>query len=212
MSIPSISDYPIPARDEWPQNRVQWQPDARRCALLIHDMQRYFLRFYEEGGQLRRTLVQRIAALRDWADAHGVPVFYTAQLHQQSPADRALLTDMWGPGLVTAEPEQAQIVAELSPRPHHVVLDKWRYSAFQRSDLLERLRAAQRDQLLICGVYAHIGCMVTAIDAFMYDIQPFLVGDAVADFSQDEHRMALRYVATRCGAVVSAGEVERGGG
>ena len=79
---------------------------------------------------------------------------------------------------------------------HDIVLTKWRYSAFKRSDLLERMQNWNRDQLIIGGVYAHIGCMVTAIEAFMSDIQPFLVGDAVADFSEEEHRLALKYVSS----------------
>lgn len=63
--------------------------------------------------------------------------------------------------------------------------------------------------MIIGGIYAHIGCMVTAIDAFMNDIQPFMVGDAVADFSEEEHRLALKYVATRCGAVIDTASLIR---
>ncbi len=37
--------------------------------------------------------------------------------------------------------------------------------------------------------------MTTATDAFMRDIKPFMVADALADFSRDEHLMSLKYVA-----------------
>ncbi len=213
MTIPQITDYSMPAASAFPANRTQWRPDPKRAVLLIHDMQRYFLRFYDAKGALLPQLIGNLVRLRDWARANGVPVVYTAQPHEQPQGDRALLNDMWGPGLTVAAPDLQEVVAELTPGPDDIVLTKWRYSAFKRSDLLERMRALGRDQLVIGGVYAHIGCMVTAVDAFMSDIQPFLVGDAVADFSEAEHLMALRYVATRCGALVStdslAGVAER---
>ncbi|SEL33633.1 bifunctional isochorismate lyase / aryl carrier protein [Bosea lupini] len=213
MTIPQITDYSMPAASAFPANRTQWRPDPKRAVLLIHDMQRYFLRFYDGKGVLLPQLIGNLVRLRDWARANGVPVVYTAQPHEQPHGDRALLNDMWGPGLTVAAPDLQEVVAELTPGPDDIVLTKWRYSAFKRSDLLERMRALGRDQLVIGGVYAHIGCMVTAVDAFMSDIQPFLVGDAVADFSEAEHLMALRYVATRCGALVStdslAGVAER---
>ena len=72
------------------------------------------------------------------------------------------------------------------------MLTKWRYSAFYRSDLLERMRAAGRDQLILCGVYAHVGVLTTALEAFSHDIQPFLVADALGDFTEADHRLHAR--------------------
>lgn len=201
MAIPKISDYSMPRPDTFPANKTPWVAEPSRAVLLIHDMQKYFLRFYDVSGLLRPKLIENLAHLRNWANENGVPVVYTAQPHDQPAEDRALLNDMWGPGLTVAEPDLQEIVPELTPGPNDIVLTKWRYSAFQRSDLLERMKSWKRDQLIIGGVYAHIGCMITAAEAFMNDIQAFIIGDAVADFSEEEHRFALKYLATRCGSV-----------
>ncbi len=47
----------------------------------------------------------------------------------------------------------------------------------------------------MCGVHAHLGVQLTAADAFMNDIQPFVAVDAVAHFTAEEHAMALRRAA-----------------
>lgn len=206
MSIPKIASYPMPAAAAMPENRVDWRPDPARAVLLIHDMQEYFLDFYDVDAAPIPRLIEHIGKLRAACDAAGVPVVYTAQPARQSPEQRGLLQAWWGPGL-TARPERAALAAALAPRPHDTVLTKWRYSAFVRSDLLERMQQRGRDQLIVCGVYAHIGCLMTAADAFMRDVQPFLVGDALADFSAEQHAMALDYVAQRCGVVSSAQRV-----
>ncbi|QHM74827.1 Enterobactin synthase component B [Mixta theicola] len=200
MTIPQLKDYPLPAA--LPENRVRWQLEPQRCALLIHDMQDYFLNFWHRESAMIGQVIANLAALRQRCHQLNIPVFYTAQPGKQSDKERALLNDIWGPGLNRA-PEQQRIVSALSPAPQDCVLVKWRYSAFQRSDLEARLHALQRDQLLIGGIYAHIGCLTTATDAFMRDIQPFMVADALADFSRQEHEMALRYTAGRSGRVLT---------
>lgn len=201
MVIPKLTGYALPSATEISQNKVSWAFEPERAALLIHDMQDYFINFWGENCPMMTQVVANIAALREFCKQHNIPVYYTAQPKEQSDEDRALLNDMWGPGL-TRKPEEQQVVAALAPDEDDTVLVKWRYSAFHRSPLEQMLKESGRNQLIITGVYAHIGCMTTATDAFMRDIKPFMVADALADFSRDEHLMALNYVAGRAGRVV----------
>ena len=201
MAIPKLESYALPTAAELPTNKVNWAFEPARAALLIHDMQEYFLNFWGEDSPLVQQVVANIAQLRHYCKSQGIPVFYTAQPNQQSDEDRALLNDMWGPGL-NRHPDQQRVVAALAPDEHDQVLVKWRYSAFHRSPLESILNETGRDQLIICGVYAHIGCLTTATGAFMRNIKPFMVADALADFSREEHMMSLTYTAGRSGRVV----------
>lgn len=200
MSIPKIAGYAMPQATDFYVNKTKWQVDTQRSVLLVHDMQQYFLEFYDLTAQPIPELIQNTQALIAAARAQGIPVVYTAQPGDQSPEHRQLLTDFWGTGL-KADPNITKIHDAVMPVADDIVLTKWRYSAFKFSDLEQRMQDWGRDQLVICGVYAHIGCLMSAAEAFMLNIQPFLVGDALADFSLDEHHMALKYASTRCAQV-----------
>ncbi|GAA4671395.1 isochorismatase family protein [Gordonia humi] len=203
MAIPSITPYPIPT-GPFPA-RVEWTLDAGRAALLIHDMQQYFIDAYERDEEPIRTALPNMVRIREAAESAGVPVVYTAQPGDQHPARRGLLRDFWGAGLVSGRDEA--IVPELAPREGDIQVTKWRYSGFARTDLRQLLAHHGRDQLIVIGVYAHMGCMISATDAFMSDVAPFFAVDAMADFSGAEHEMAATYIAKRAGMVMNTDAV-----
>ncbi|WP_454684099.1 isochorismatase family protein [Ancylobacter moscoviensis] len=204
--LPTVAPYELPRADELPRPRAPWKLERDRAALLIHDMQNYFLRIFPPDASPVTPVIANIAALAKAARAAGVPVFYTAQEGDQDRRDRGLQADLWGSGMSGA-PDHQPIVAALAPEPGDFTLVKHRYSAFQRSNLETLMRARDRDQLIICGVYAHIGCTLTAADAFMRDIEPFLAADALADFSRARHDLALSYVADVCGVPLATAQI-----
>lgn len=202
MGLPLIDPYPMPGSHELPDSIPSWTLDPRRAVLLVHDMQSYFLRPFPEGGSPRETLLANVGALRARCAALGLPVAYTAQPGGMTRQERGLLSAFWGAGM-SVDVLDREIVDALAPSSGDWVLTKWRYSAFFRSDLLERLRGHGRDQLVICGVYAHVGVLMTAVEAFSNDIETFLVADGIADFSAESHWLALRYAAATCAVVTT---------
>lgn len=195
--LPQIAPYALPTEAELPKPRAPWRLERDRAALLVHDMQRYFVRpFLIEEAPIAPAIfsIQRLIGACRAAD---IPVFYTAQTVNQDRRDRGLQADLWGPGMSDAV-EHQPILSELQPTESDLVLVKHRYSAFQRSNLETLMRVRGRDQLMISGIYAHIGCLMTAGEAFMRDIEPFFIADALADFSREKHDMAIAYVAATC--------------
>jgi bifunctional isochorismate lyase / aryl carrier protein len=204
MAIPSINPYRIPPEASWPSSRAPWQLEAGRAALLVHDLQAYFLAPFAREQAPLAEMLPHVRQLQRACERANVPVIFSEQPGEQSREERGLLWDVWGPGIVE-RPELERL--ELTPGPCDVRLRKRRYSAFHDTELASLLHARGCDQLWITGVYAHIGCLATANDAFMRGFKPFMVADALADFSAEDHAVALRQVARTAGVLVSTRSV-----
>ncbi|MBT2411864.1 isochorismatase family protein [Streptomyces sp. ISL-12] len=202
MALPAIAPYPLPAPDELPANRVSWTVDPARAVLLVHDLQQHFLGAFPAGEQPLTGMLGNTARLLKEYRRLGVPVVYSAQRGGQTPEQRGLQLDFWGPG-VADDPAKLATPDAVAPQDGDTVLTKWKYSAFVRTELADLMREKNRDQIVVAGVYAHIGVLMTAADAWQRDIQAFVVADAVADFSRADHDMALRYAAGRCAVVTT---------
>lgn len=184
-----------------PTNQIlNWNINKNSCALLVHDMQRYFVNSLPKDNAA--NLVNSTVKVLHWARKNNIPVIYSAQPGRMSLEQRGLLADLWGPGMRTCE-EDRQVINELTPQSNDIILTKWRYSAFFNSELEEILSAHGCDTLLITGLYASIGIQATAIDAFTRDIRPIVVADATADFTKLSHQQALNYMSDTCAKVIS---------
>lgn len=199
--VPRIAPYDLPGADILAANRVNWSIEPGRSALLIHDAQKYWMRRFEDP----QPVIANISRLRDMARRKRIPVIFSGARSGDTPAMRGLAYDMWGAGIgayAGHRPDDADIVPELAMEPDDLYIEKSRYSAFFRTDLDARLAARGIDQLILCGVYCHHGCLLTAADAYMRDIKVFFVVDATADHSRAYHEMAVTIIADSCAQAV----------
>ena len=81
MAIPKLQAYALPEASDIPANKVNWAFEPSRAALLIHDMQEYFLNFWGENSAMMEKVVANIAARLLQTERH------SGVLH--CPAERA---------------------------------------------------------------------------------------------------------------------------
>lgn len=93
------------------------------------------------------------------------------------------------------------IATELAPRMNGQVLPAFlgttvishhRLSAAVDTDLVDRLRAAQRGRVLLCGLETHLAVAQTAMDLADAGLDVLIVEDAAASVGPEEHAAALR--------------------
>uniref|UniRef100_UPI003F49871D isochorismatase family protein n=1 Tax=Streptomyces chartreusis TaxID=1969 RepID=UPI003F49871D len=189
--------YPMPAAGALPADGPSWSIDPSRSALLVQHVQQHLLHALRDRAPVGELLAN-VGRLTRCARAAGVPVVYVVRVPGQPPVT-------WGRGPARPEPPAeaaARAVADVvQPQPGDTVFTTKRYSAFAGTRLRARLKELGRDQLVVAGAPAHTDVLLTAADAWMQDLRPFVVADAVVDEAADRHTMAVRWLAATCAAV-----------
>lgn len=179
---------------------------AERSALLITDMQRYFLDKSSHAYlPASEDIVENVARLVEAYRASSLPVIYTrhALLKDENPGAMG----RWWKDSIRDSDEMSEIVPELKPKSAEPVLRKNRYSAFVGTDLEKRLLSLGVSQIVITGVMTHLCCESTARDAFMRDFDVFFVVDGTASESEDLHISSLKTLTDGFAIPVTAKEV-----
>ena len=186
LASPSLNPRVINAGEEClAHNKIQRNLSADRVVLLVHDMQNYWVDLYVD----RAPLVANISSLVSTFRNARLPVFFCRGERAKSRFERGLGLTVWGDGLNAAHvrDEDCQIITDLMPRADEYVIEKPRHSAFFQKELEPTLRKMNRDQVIVCGVFAHHGVMVSCIDGYMRNFQMTMVADALGDYSEPEH-------------------------
>jgi nicotinamidase-related amidase len=151
--------------------------DSARAALVVIDVQEGFRKAVRDFDQVARAT----AALVRGAKAVGIPI---------------MITEQYPKGLGKTVSQVAdQLPQGLAP------IEKVCFSAPEA----EGFDLAGRDQVLVCGVEAHVCVNQTALDLLAQEVEVHVVRDAVGSRSEENREIGLAR-AERAGAVITSVE------
>jgi nicotinamidase-related amidase len=181
-------------------NLHTWSPRKGATALLVIDMQNFFL-------SLAREILPRLKHLIECCRVHSIPVIYSAHGHNDPEKDAGLLGKWWD-DLVICGTEEHQFIENIAPRPDEKVYHKQRYSVFLGTDLDDYLRGRGIEDIIISGVMTNLCCETTARDAFMRDFRVFFLADGTATIDPELHSAALKNLAFGFATITTIAQVE----
>lgn len=195
--------------------------DLARAAFIVVDMQNDFVR---EGAPLlvpdalgTGDPIKNVIAL---FRRGGRPVVFTRFL--AGPQE----TDLWKwspelrdpicccrPGFsryypdLGAERSCIDVIDELAPAPGDYIVDKYRYGAFQRTNLYDILQVEGVSSVVVAGTVTQICVEETARGAFDEGFQSILLRDGVSSFDPALQAAVLKNFAMKFGRVMDSREL-----
>ena len=190
-----------------PFNKHQMRLNLDKSALLVIDMQRFFLNpasptFTCGGVAILPTLKRLIAAFRK-ADR---PVIYTRHVHHPDRLDAGIM-GWWWEGMCLEGSPESEVQADITPLSNEKVILKHRYSTFYNADLETVLRCLKIEDLVISGIMTNMCCESTARDAYYRDYRVFFLADGTGTINEEMHLASLLNLAFGFAYVTFADEI-----
>lgn len=191
-----------------------------KTALLIVDLQNDFVRV---GAGMEvpdtRGTIEANQKLIAFARANDMPVIYTKFM---AGPKRTLLWN-WSPQIeavnacvrgfkryypdVDKELDCTDVIAELYPVEGDYIVEKYGYSSFRNTNLLDVLYSIDRDTIIVTGTVTQICIEDTVHEAFHNRINVIVAGDAVSSFDKELHDAALKNINMKYGAVLDSDSI-----
>jgi nicotinamidase-related amidase len=125
-------------------NVRQAQPKPGRCALLVIDMQQYFLSMAE-------PILGNVLSVVEACRFKDISIIFTRHGHKDASGDGGMLAQWWG-DLIEYGSKDWELINSLKPYDTDGIIDKNRYSVFHGTGLDESLKSRKIDELIITGV------------------------------------------------------------
>jgi len=194
-----------------PGRRMRFKLDISSSALLVLDMQEFFLSDKSHACvPSARAAIHNIQGLVEAFRKSRRPIVFTR--HSLAEAEEpGIMNRFWKDVVREGTPESA-LTPALRPSRSDVVLRKTRYSAFHGTDLENILRKRKVKSVVVTGVVTHLCCDSTARDAFMRDFEVYFVVDATASWTEDLHLSSLKALSDGVVIAVATEDVICAGG
>lgn len=191
-------------------------------ALVVIDVQNGFV---SKGGSYDllgmdtsnyRQVIPRIKELIDLCRENSIPVFYTQAVRESSGIDLLTRTHKILPKsreerimkkpICVRGTWDADIVAEVAPRPEDHVVIKRRDSAFHDTEIKVWLSSLGIDTLIFSGIDTSI-CVETSLrDAFNLGYDVVLIADATISSNKKHYESTIDNIKDYYGLVMNLGE------
>lgn len=199
--------------------------DPRRTALLVIDMQNYFVKEGHQGEvPLAREIVPAINRMAAELRRRGGYVIWIRNTTHNTRQSWSSYHDwLLTPARMQRRYESMELGQDgyefwhaLDIQPEDAKVTKKRYSAFIQgsSDIEQHLRARNIEAVLIAGTATNVCCESSARDAMMLNYKVVMLSDGLATHTDEEHNATLSAFYGQFGDVQTVSEaiqsLERG--
>ncbi|MCX6270741.1 MAG: isochorismatase family protein [Bacteroidetes bacterium] len=159
-----------------------------RSALLVLDMQRYFLDKNSHAYvPSAAAITENILLMTDLFIKRELPVILTRHTDVTEGSGSMM---RWWKDSIREDDLRSEVIPELS-RQNTIIICKSSYDAFYGTSLDDLLRGKGITQLVITGVLTHLCCETTARSAFVRGYTVFFTIDGTATFHEGFHKASL---------------------
>ncbi len=161
-----------------------FRPDTSHMALIVIDMQNYFLNPGEHAFiPAAPAIIPNVLKLMRTCHDLSVPVFLTR--HVNTKEDAAMMGVRWH-DLIRESDRRSELHIDILAAGGRVIR-KSQFDAFYNTSLEEELREAGVRQIVIAGVMTNLCCETTARSAFVRGFEVAMPVDATAAYNFEFH-------------------------
>ena len=171
-----------------PKYREKSKKNMGKSALLVLDMQEYFLNKSSHAFVPSAPhIVPQIIQLMKSFCANNQSIYLTK--HTNTPTDAKMMNNWWGDLL--SPDSSLSIIIPLLSNFDVPVLNKTQYDAFYQTHLEEFLLKQGVEQIILTGVMTHLCLETTARSAFVRGFSVIIPVDATATYNLEYHRASM---------------------
>lgn len=172
----------------WKKSKDLNKLDFSRAALLVLDMQEYFLDIDSHAYiPSAKAIIPKILKLQEYFLNKDNQVVQTR--HVNSRDNAGMMNEWWG-HLMSRDDPRIKILSELQDRRVRI-LEKTQYDAFYQTGLFDFLKENMVKHLFITGVMTHLCVETTVRSAFVRGFEVFLVVDGTATYNREFFQSSL---------------------